>query len=350
MAGVDSWPITAAQLSGTFCEALFYGIYLVTFCSCVHTLSTTGGGQEERWRRLSEIRWMMVSVTMALFVICTFDVGIGLWLNFHAFIYSSDPEQAFIHVADWTTICRAVSQVTAMILGDTVLIYRCWIVYGRRWLVITPSLILLFGCVSVAVRLIDVWVEPSTQKTIVLNSNQLLAWVLAFFAITAMQNILTTSILVWRIWRVEKETEKYIYNGSIMVHQPRHLRRVMRVLAESGAFYSATAFTTFLVGVIRSNAVYPASDMALQAAGIAFNLILVRSSARRDQQFTVFDRNERMVFAEQRSAGSASLGPIDSVPGHSRGQDVELYMKAVNNVDNTFQSTGVTVTKIVVTS
>ncbi|KAF9448967.1 hypothetical protein P691DRAFT_855964 [Macrolepiota fuliginosa MF-IS2] len=353
MDGADSWPITAAQLSGNFCETLFYGIYLVTFCSCVHTLSTTGSGLEERWRRPSEIRWMMTSVAVVLFAICTFDVAIGLLHNFRTFIDSSDPTQVFLNIADWITIARGVNQVTAMILGDFVLIYRCWVVYGRRWLTIAPSLILFFGGISVAVRLINIGVEPTTQRTIALNSNQVLAWGMAFFAITAMQNVLTTSILVWRIWRVEKESEKFIYSGPAMVHQPRHLRRVMRVIAESGAVYSMMVFTTFLVGVIRSNALYPASDMTLQAAGIAFNVILIRSSARRDQQFTAFGHNERTMIAEQRRSDSVPLEPTNSVPGQSRGQDVVLDVKAINNVDNASQSsiypTGMTVTKTVMT-
>lgn len=354
MTGADSWPITAAQLSGNFCETLFYGIYLVTFCSCARTLLTTGSGQAERWRRPSEIRWMMASVTVVLFVICTFDVTIGLLHNFRAFIDSSDPQQVFLNITDWITVARAINQVTAMILGDFVLIYRCWVVYGRRWLVVAPSLILFLGCISVAARLIEIGVEPTTQRTLALNSNQVLAWGMAFFAITAAQNVLTTSVLVWRIWRVEKETEKLIYTESAMVHQPRHLRRVMRVIAESGAVYSTMVFTTFLVGVIRSNALYPASDMTLQAAGIAFNVILIRSSARRDQQFTAFDHNERTMIAEQRRAGSASLGPTNSVPEQSRGQDIELNVKAINNADNASQSSiypsGVMVTKIVVKS
>jgi hypothetical protein len=65
-----------------------------------------------------------------------------------------------------------------------------------------------------------------------------------------------TGILIWRIWRVEKQTEKYT-TGT----QPRYLRRVIRVIAESGAAYTVLVFITFVVSITRSNALYPVSDM-----------------------------------------------------------------------------------------
>lgn len=103
---VNQFPITAAQLSGNFCETLFYGMYLVTCCICARTLLITGSGQEERWLRLHEIRWIMASVAIALFIVCTFDVAIGLLHNFHAFIRAKDPTVELNNIADWINIAR----------------------------------------------------------------------------------------------------------------------------------------------------------------------------------------------------------------------------------------------------
>ncbi|KXN83513.1 hypothetical protein AN958_01371 [Leucoagaricus sp. SymC.cos] len=41
-----------------------------------------------------------------------------------------------------------------------------------------------------------------------------------------------------------------------------------------------------------SNALYPISDMMIQTAGIAFNMIFVRCSPERDRQFTTFHHND----------------------------------------------------------
>ncbi|KAF5347962.1 hypothetical protein D9756_010218 [Leucocoprinus leucothites] len=323
----NPFPLTAAQLSGNFCETLFYGMYLVTCTFCARTLLITGSGREERWLRWHEIRWMMAIVAILLFAICTFDTAIGLLHNFHAFVESNDAETELLDIADWINIARSVNQTIAMILGDFVLIYRCWIVYGRRWLVITPSLILYLGNLAMAAKLIEVEANPKTLRGISLNSDQIRPWWLAFFAIVAVQNTLTTGILIWRIWRVEKQSERLMHPslGSVM-NQPRHLSKVIRVIAESGAAYTTCVFVTFLVSVTHSNALYPTSDMTLIATGIAFNVILVRSSARRDHQFTLFDQNERSTIfdASNPTSGSTTIGNSINLNKPSKPQDIEL--------------------------
>jgi hypothetical protein len=60
--------------------------------------------------------------------------------------------------------------------------------------------------------------------------------------------------------------------------------------------------------------------------GITFNVILIRSSAHRDEEFTVFDQNEQLAFtaSEQRSGISPTLRSINIISRPSRPQGVEL--------------------------
>jgi hypothetical protein len=118
-------------------------------------------------------------------------------------------------------------------------------------------------------------------------------------------------ILIWRIWRVERESERHFsLRGGSDVRQPSHLRKIIRVIAESGTAYTTMVLITFFVAISKSNALYPTSDMVsnknrfanayvakitwtlcqtLITTGIAFNVIIIRSTARRDQQFSQFD-------------------------------------------------------------
>jgi hypothetical protein len=50
-------------------------------------------------------------------------------------------------------------------------------------------------------------------------------------------------------------------SGGSNAVQPRRLRRVMRVIAESGAAYTMAVFTTFIVSATGNNGLYPASDI-----------------------------------------------------------------------------------------
>jgi hypothetical protein len=78
-----------------------------------------------------------------------------------------------------------------MIVGDFVLIYRCFIVYGRRWLAIAVSSTFYLAGIAMAVKLMQVQITTS-NTAITLNSNVIKPWSSAFFAITAVQNVLTT--------------------------------------------------------------------------------------------------------------------------------------------------------------
>lgn len=116
MSPEEEFPITAAQLSGNFCETLFYGMYLVTCCSCAHTLLVAGSGREIRWLRPHEIRWMMAGIALALFAINTFDVAIGLLHNFNAFIKATDATTEFHNIADWINIARVCSIISCFVV------------------------------------------------------------------------------------------------------------------------------------------------------------------------------------------------------------------------------------------
>jgi hypothetical protein len=71
-----SIPLTEAQLLGNWFETLTYGMYFVTCGFCARTLLCIG--PDDRWRKPSEIRGLILSVGIALFVVATFDVVVGL--------------------------------------------------------------------------------------------------------------------------------------------------------------------------------------------------------------------------------------------------------------------------------
>ncbi|KAJ7101702.1 hypothetical protein C8R44DRAFT_988347 [Mycena epipterygia] len=288
-----SLPLTEAQLLGNWLETLTYGMYFVTCGFCARTLLCIG--PDNRWRKPSEIRGFILGVGIALFVVATFDVVIGLLHNLQAFVFytgGGGAGQVLADILDWINIARTVTQVIQMILGDFVLIHRCYIVYSRRWKVLIPSLILYLGGVAMGIKLIEAQVSLNHVNA-TMNSPEIRPWWFALFCITVVQNTLTTGLLIWRIWRVERQIEKFRVTESGTRKTQAPLRRVIRVIAESGLAYTLMVFMTFVVGVCNSNLIYPLRDATHQATGIVFNVIIMRSSPSRDEQFTVFEANER---------------------------------------------------------
>jgi hypothetical protein len=67
-------------------------------------------------------------------------------------------------------------------------------------------------------------------------------------------------IIIWRIWRVDSRSTRYMPSGASL-NQPRYLRKVIRVIAESGAVYTLMVLLTFIICTTGSLALYPMSDM-----------------------------------------------------------------------------------------
>lgn len=94
----------------------------------------------------------------------------------------------------------------------------------------------------------------------------------------------------------------------------------------------------------------------MQAAGIAYNVIIVRSSVRRDEQFTKFDLEERTTIGEQRGTRNVTtVGSMGFAPNGNRTTDnVELTVRAFDSADKSSQSdiypNGINITKTVVKS
>ena len=102
----DPFPITVAQLSGNFCETIFFGIYLAISTSCVPIFYDVWIKKQQRWGQSSRTRWIITTVALILIVICTFDTILGLVHNIQAFIDSSDPIQEFQKTSSWINLAR----------------------------------------------------------------------------------------------------------------------------------------------------------------------------------------------------------------------------------------------------
>ncbi|KAJ7739106.1 hypothetical protein B0H14DRAFT_3168098 [Mycena olivaceomarginata] len=278
-----SLSLSEAQLLGNWFETLTYGMYFVTCGLCARKLLCIGPG--DRCRRPREIRWFILSVGITLFVVATFDVVIGLLHNLQAFAFYTGGGGAAKELSDisgWINVARTVAQVIQMILGDFVLIYRCY------YCLLPPleSTNTLFNsiyrwcCHSHQARRDPSLVEAPGNYHEFIGYSSLDGDIVLYHS----------CLLIWRIWRVEREIEKLRVNTSGTTNnQP--FRKVIRVIAESGFAYTLMVFLTFVVNVCNSNLIYPFANSTLQATGIAFNVIIIRTSPSRDEQFTVFADN-----------------------------------------------------------
>ncbi|TFK38521.1 hypothetical protein BDQ12DRAFT_582127, partial [Crucibulum laeve] len=272
----DDFPITEAQLWGLFLESIAYGIYLVTVAYCAQALLRSSAG----WKRLDEINWSMVIVAILLFCLASLDLMFGFYNNLKAFITFGNIKDGalneFTDISSWVNVMKSVTLVVQTMIGDGILVYRCWVVYNKSWLLTGFSFILWLGGVFCTIYII--YIESTLHTKALVNSSKLAPVITAFWSITISLNIITTALLVARIWKADRDNNAYgIHSSSTgYTHRPSALKNVMRSVIESGLLYTVTAFISFVVYIVGSTAAYPVTDVEVQIIGIAFNLIIIR--------------------------------------------------------------------------
>ncbi|KAF7353728.1 hypothetical protein MVEN_01058000 [Mycena venus] len=277
---MEDFPITEAQIVGLFLESVFWGIYLITFFLCLRSLLFNSNYDR---KRLSELNWPMLAVCLCMCAFATIDVAIGLLHNIQAFVLYQGPGGAaeeFSNISDWVNIIKTVDVVMQTTLGDAMLIYRCWIIYGKSWRIVAFSILMWLGGAACTAMIIHV--EATLHSKALITSSTLHPLVLSFWVLTIAQNILTTGLIVLRIWRVDRQNAPFAYhsNSSSAKHQQSRLREVMRIIIESGLMYTTIALLTFITDMVNSNSTYGVSDVEVQVVGITFNLIIIRADRR----------------------------------------------------------------------
>ncbi|KAG6849286.1 hypothetical protein H0H93_009767 [Arthromyces matolae] len=261
---VSDFSALAAQLTVQLFQTVFYGIFLVTFGACLKALLRNpriSGSEvkESGWRSWKDISKKMLIVACLMAVFATFDVVIVFVNNLKAFVYSRgtgvDPADVLKDTHNWLDIMGTVNFIAQTRLGEGMLIYRCWAVYGRSWLVIAiPTAIAIGNLACVALSLYYGIVLPSGSQF----TNPYRAIVISTWVTTIALNLLTTSLIVHRIWRV-------CYSDAAQGPLPERKRlydRIIKTIIESGLIYTLTACATAIAYISKSHAFAPLSSMA----------------------------------------------------------------------------------------
>ncbi|TFK35755.1 hypothetical protein BDQ12DRAFT_725793 [Crucibulum laeve] len=262
------------NLLAQFVEDILYGLYLATLLHCLRWLLYENEGWKLK-KRVS-IQWKMLISTMGIFIFSFINVI----LHLKATVNSIHPIPATTSTPkeEWEGVVICGTTNASALIADVILIYRCWIVYSRSRMVIIFPIILWFGGLVCAIiqaywqivqtQLFSTAWQPVAMKV---GPGTLLA---PFWGSTVTLNIYTTSMIIYRIWTAAHENA-----GTDSL---REFKFIIRVIIESGALYLAIITAHFVVWFTPSAfAIVMVSNINLPIIGIAFNLILIRTSKRR---------------------------------------------------------------------
>jgi len=291
------------NVTAVFIDALLYGVYFTTLLHCIRWLLFA----DEGWklRRKKDIRWSMLLATLLLFFFSLANLALQ-FRSILAVLRTVERENKIVKVQKppWVNLVLCTNANLSILIGDLVMMHRCWLICNKSRRVLALPVLLFLGGVLLTIlqaylqivqgqHILGVWqpinstVGPGTILT-------------PFWGVTILLNAYTSGFIIYRIWRVTKDSPKYGASTS-------QIRFVMRVLIESGVMYFSTTVAHFVVWWTPNNfAISLISLVNLQIIGITFNLIFIRTSRRRvdGEGPAEFDdvNLSRMQFANNQTA------------------------------------------------
>ncbi|KAH7882666.1 hypothetical protein F5I97DRAFT_1931276 [Phlebopus sp. FC_14] len=248
----DGFPDPIGQIVSLFMGCILYGVNLITLVQCLHSLLWSDAANSFK----RKINWPMLTVTLLMGLVATLDVAFALRHNLYAFVYYTGPggaAAAFANIAYWVNVMKAVDYIIQTIIGDGMLVYRCYVVYDRKWYYAAPSFLLWLAETTCGALVMAIYATFNTKTF--LDASQAPRYVYSALSITVALNVLTTSLIVYRIWTVDRQTA----HMRVHAYKVSRLKYITHILIESAAMYTISVIIFFCAYVANGGANYGAS-------------------------------------------------------------------------------------------
>jgi len=151
------------------------------------------------------------------------------------------------------------------LLADSVMIYRSWVLWDRRWSIVAFPILLFFGNIFssffLVINMARTGIDLGGLSEPVNSSD------IAFTVFTLAQNLIVTTLIVVRIWRAHTTAAPFKQGG---------LPGIIWVVVESGALYSITLLISLIVNILNINVQNVMIDVISSMVGVTFSMIIVR--------------------------------------------------------------------------
>ncbi|KAJ7473975.1 hypothetical protein FB451DRAFT_1035091, partial [Mycena latifolia] len=208
----------------------------------------------------------MFLVTCLMFSLCTVHYS----LNFNN-VYNGLMVNVRTHIAEETHLLAGADMLFCItdFFSQLILIYRCYLVWGKKiWVIILPLLV-AFASVSCGIALIGLVLSisptaPQAPAAIVPVGD-------AAFAMSLILNFMTSSLIVGRIWYMSRENRM-----QGIPHSKTSIQRALEIVIESGLLFLAAQFVFVVLFAMAHPAQAVVEPVATQIYGISPTLIIVR--------------------------------------------------------------------------
>ncbi|KAG1746712.1 uncharacterized protein EDB91DRAFT_1049197 [Suillus paluster] len=259
-------PMDAATIISTALEGILYGFSVLMFMGTMWALICKHGVQDVNRpiacggnpALLNSLKYMVVSIIRL-------EDGLVKYRD-----TPGGPVAFFEDINQKTYLIKYAIYGLQTLLGDWVVIYRCYIVWRSVWVIILPTML---WCGIAVTGFATAYFASRATGAGDIYTNMAGQWVMPFFFLTISTNLTSSGLLAYRVWTIER-------NVSTMRTTKSPVMPIVRVLVDTALVYSATLFSTLICFISSSNGQYILLDMTMPIISIAFYMVLIRLTIR----------------------------------------------------------------------
>ncbi|KAG1851411.1 hypothetical protein F4604DRAFT_1807420, partial [Suillus subluteus] len=227
-------------------EGILYGFSSLMFVGTIWIITYK--------RRIHNVNWPAVVVATLLFLLSTAHMVVGIIRIEDGLVkqhdtYPGGPASFFADVAQEMFVVKDAIIIIQTLLGDGMVIYRCYVVWQTVWIIIIPCImwcgIAVFGILGVC--------RFSQASNGSIFANQTGHMVATFMALTLATNLLSSGLLAYRIWMSECKVSG--------IRATKGKTPLLRVLIDAAILYSAALFSSIICFALSNNGLNVMADL-----------------------------------------------------------------------------------------
>ncbi|KAJ7166931.1 hypothetical protein C8R46DRAFT_267834 [Mycena filopes] len=259
--------ILPANLATLVFDSFLYGLFFLLFLLTVYFLATRRTLAGTRHTRRHHFTSLVFIGLATLFLVVTVHWSLIIYQAFYAFIHLATvaAEDAFYaDLGQMSEVSKLILLFTAILLGDGLVTYRLWIIWGRNRVVVIIPIFALGGVAVTAVANIYQFTQwqPKLRGSGFYNESQ--PWNLSGFILSLSANMYSTGLIIYRICKHGKSKSD------------SRLMSFLSILAESAALQSVWLIIAAACQFGRSDVEFIATDTFPAIVGISNTLIHAR--------------------------------------------------------------------------
>ncbi|KAK0492557.1 hypothetical protein EDD18DRAFT_1183138 [Armillaria luteobubalina] len=289
-----------------YLSTFLYGAYVVVACLCSLVLY-------HRYKTKRPHKYLL-GTHIALFLLITWRCTTTIARTLNGIIHlelHGGALNIYLSSSAWSLV-ENTPWVLVTVVADAFLVYRTYIVWMQKCLIIAVPLFLFAADIVIGIYILVNLADPTT------TFHELIHFDTVFTVATLAANIICTALISFRIWRVRR-------NIPVTRQGSDPLNGVITFIVESAAVYTAVLIAQLITLGFESYTCFVLFDVQCPIIGIVFSMIIIRVSRGQSHgdgaEVSTVEMRWQHSTTEDTTANTETSGP--HVFTDLRSEDVE---------------------------